>query len=101
MTNEKANQEAWRRDIKGQLDGLRAALPSPLGAKSSSFFDEFIREHEFGLALHVICDHLLEPATQPASAAIIQEIQSLHRLMNIEDDCVSDLHKNSRRAAES
>lgn len=85
------NQNISSQELKGQLEDLKNALPKELDRKGSELFDEFIREHEFGLALHVICDHLLGLTTQPAAAALVQRIQSLHTAMDIEDNCVAGL----------
>jgi hypothetical protein len=54
-------------------------------------FDEFIREYEFELALHVICDYLLEPEIQIPHDSILEKISSLHSTMQVEDDCLTKL----------
>jgi hypothetical protein len=89
------NRDISRQELKDQLEVLKDLLPKGVDPKCSKLFDEFMREHEFGLALHVICDYLLEPTTQSATAAIIQQIQILHAAMKIEDDCVADLQKKA------
>ena len=85
------NQNTSSHELKGQLEDLKNVLPKELGPRASELFDEFIREHEFGLALHVICDHLLGSATLPSSVKLVQKIQALHEAMKIEDNCVADL----------
>ena len=61
-----------------------------MDSRFSDQFDEFVREHEFDLALHLICDSVLESTTQPATA-LIQKIEDLHAAMKIEDNCVASL----------
>jgi len=51
-------------------------------------FDGFVREAELGLALHAICDYLLEPDAPLAEGTVIENIQALHSSMELEDDCV-------------
>jgi hypothetical protein len=85
------DQNISLQDLKGQLEILKNAISKELDPKDSELFDEFIREHEFGLALHLICDHLLESTRQPATATLIQQIQALHVAMKVEDNCVPRL----------
>jgi hypothetical protein len=91
MTKQMENRHAWQEEMKEALARLRAALSTGGGFNSSEIFDEFIQEHEWGLALHVLCDYLLQPTTQAASTAVIQQIRTLHEAMGIEDACVADL----------
>ena len=86
------NQNISPQELKGQLEDLKNVLPKGLDRRGSDLFDEFIREHEFGLALHVICDHLLGSTTQMPTPTLIQKIQALHVAMKIEDNCVGSLN---------
>ena len=63
------------------------------GGQSYEFFGEFLREHEFDLALHVVCDFLIESPTVRVSAPVLNEIRDLHEMMNLQDQCVCDLEK--------
>ncbi len=54
-------------------------------------FDEFVREYEFGLALEIVCDRLLEPAVAAPSAEVVSRIERLHDLMEVTDNCVASL----------
>jgi hypothetical protein len=54
-------------------------------------FDEFLREHEFELALHVVCDLLLDVDAPPASRDMILRIEQLHERMEVVDDCATRL----------
>jgi len=93
MTNQ---QISWY-ELKAQLQELKEGLPEGVDLKRPQLFDEFLREHEFELALHVLCDYLLEPTTQPAAPTVVKLIEKLHASMQIVDNCVADLHADGRR----
>jgi hypothetical protein len=97
MTREMEEQRAGQEEVNEKLARLRAMLSTAGGFNSSEVFDEFVREHEWGLALHVVCDYLLEPTAQAAPEAVIQQIQSLHAAMGIEDTCVADLRGKAQQ----
>jgi hypothetical protein len=61
------------------------------GAAATKWFDEFLDANELELALHVVCDFLLEPATPAASRQIRLEIERLHAKMEIIDNCAARL----------
>ena len=79
--------------LSARLAVLRPMLPDVPGDESLRWFDEFVREHEFDLALHVVCDYLIGPDGDPASSATVEKIRELHAAMKIEDDCVEQLAK--------
>ena len=85
-----ANHDTSAQEVKKHLEDLKDVLLNEMDSGCSDLFDEFIREHEFGLALHVICDHVLESTTQPTTT-LIQKIEALHAAMKIEDNCVANL----------
>lgn len=93
------NQRTWQEEIEQNLASLRAVLSEGRSQAAHQVFGEFVREHEWGLALHVVCDYLLEPTVQAAPEAVMQQIQSLHEVMAIEDNCVADLRRKAERAA--
>jgi len=95
MTREMENHRTWQQEMKEKLARIRAVLSEGGNANLSEIFDEFVREHEWGLALHVVCDYLLETTTQAAPAVVIQEIHTLHEIMRIEDTCVADLQRKA------
>ncbi len=97
MTREIENQRAWPEEMKEKLARLRPVLSTGGNVHSSEIFDEFVQEHEWGLALHVVCDYLLEPTTQAPPAAVIHQIQTLHEAMRIEDTCVADLRGKAQQ----
>jgi len=53
---------------------------------TSGLFDEFVRETELGLALHTVCDYLLESETPRPEATTVEQIRALHTSMEIKDD---------------
>jgi hypothetical protein len=91
------NQEISWYELKAQLQELKEGLPEGVDLKRSQPFEEFMREHEFELALHVLCDYLLEPTTQPVAPTVVKLIEKLHASMQIVDNCVADLHADGRR----
>lgn len=65
-----------------------------LGERARPFldlFDEFVREGEFELALHAVCDSLPDQRSAPVDKSTIDLIRHLHAVMNIEDNCVVEL----------
>jgi hypothetical protein len=54
-------------------------------------FDEFMQQREFGLALHAVCDFILEPDSPRVSRSILDQIQHLHAAMGIDDGCIEEL----------
>jgi len=97
MREEAHNQPAWRQEMAQKLSSLRPLL-SMGGDNVNLFFDDFVREYEWGLALHVVCDYLLEPKTQAAPTAVIQQIEALHEAMGIVDSCTADLRRKAGQA---
>ena len=80
--------------LQDQLQKLRPLLD---GASESrlDLFDEFVREHEFELALHTVCDFRLEPNVRRLNASELEQIRLLHQAMQIEDSCVEELQKRT------
>lgn len=83
--------------MEQKLTNLRAVLSEGQALDAHQVFDEFVREHEWGLALHVVCDYRPEPTAPAAPEAVRQQIQSLHEVMAIEDTCVADLRRKAER----
>jgi hypothetical protein len=68
---------------------LRPIFPSGRrGETCCALFDEFLENREFGLALDVLCDFLLEPDVPLPSETEFNEIALLHTLMEVQDDCI-------------
>ena len=78
-------------EVEQKLANLRDIVPIEWNPEAVPLFDEFVREHEWGLALHIVCDYLLEPTTPSAPQGLIEQIESLHKTMEIQDSCVTEL----------
>ena len=96
MKEETYNQPAWRQEMVRKLASLKPLL-STGGDDLNQLFDDFVREHEWELALHLACDYLLEPERQAAPTAAIQQIETLHEAMGIADTCVDELRGKARQ----
>lgn len=87
--------DLWR-ELTIELQTLRALFPpSETGITAVKYFDEFLSVNELGLALHVVCDFLLEPDQLPTSRELQAQLQRLHSKMEIVDDCVSRLQQKA------
>ena len=58
-------------------------------------FDEMLNANEFEIALHALCDFLLERTTPNVRLGEINEINMLHEKMGLDDDCVAALRAKS------
>jgi hypothetical protein len=84
--------DLWH-DLTIELQTLRTLFPSSeAGITAAEYFDEYLSVNELGLALHVVCDFLLEPDQPPTSHELQAQLQRLHSRMEITDDCVNRLH---------
>jgi hypothetical protein len=54
-------------------------------------FDEVLNANEFEIALHALCDFLLEPTTPNVGLDEINKIDTLHEKMGLNDDCSAAL----------
>jgi hypothetical protein len=64
-------------------------------ARRQKFFQENLDVNEFEVSYYALCDFLLEPGTPPVSGAVLDEIESLHTLMKIQDDCIKKLRQKA------
>jgi hypothetical protein len=84
------------RQLAAEVSELR---PNIVGRENASgylaLFDEFVRECELGLALHAVCDYLLESGSPRPGPSVIERIDALHRSMKIQDDCVDRLRQRA------
>ena len=94
MTEEIQSQSEMPTDIGQMLASLRNVVSVQWNSDAPAIFDEFIREHEWDLALHVVCDCLLEQTTPP-EPAVVEQIQALHDIMKIGDSCVMKLRRKA------
>lgn len=82
--------------VKNELLSLRAEIPALLDdQKYLYWFDEFLSEYEFGLALGMLCDFLLEPKTPPVNGEILERIKKLHAMMKLENDDIDRLKQKT------
>jgi len=87
----KNRQPRWA-ELRTRLEALRPIFPS--GGKGETccvLFNEFLENREFGLALDVLCDFLVEPDVPPPSETEFNEIALLHTLMEAQNDCLQRL----------
>jgi hypothetical protein len=85
---------AHYRDLSNRLDSLRRLFSRDEGSKQRvEFFDEFLSANEFELALHTLCDFLLESENAQCDQAALDQIEVLHQKMRINDDCVDSLRR--------
>lgn len=84
----------WRNVADGlqELNGLIS------NSERLRYFEESLDANELGIALHALCDSLLEDNTSLVDDATINKIDSLHQLMAINDDCVKKLREKAPRA---
>jgi hypothetical protein len=81
-------------ELSNRLGSLRGQFTNESkGARYIVIFDEFVSVNEFELALHALFDFLLEPTTALCDQVTLKQIDSLHRLMALTDDCVGKLHQ--------
>ena len=78
-------------ELQAQLQSLRPMLVTERGHSFLDLFDEFMQQHEFGLALHAVCDYILQPDSPRVSKRTVDQIHRLHAAMKIEDQCVEEL----------
>jgi hypothetical protein len=72
------------------------------GDTYKNVFEEYMREHEFGLALEVVCDYLTADSSAFTDSHRMALIKELHALMQVQDDCISRLESaRSQVKAES
>jgi hypothetical protein len=84
-------EEGAMKELQAQLQALRPVLLTEHGHSFLDLFDEFMQQREFGLALHAVCDFILDPDSPRVSKSILDQIQRLHAAMRIDDRCVEEL----------
>jgi hypothetical protein len=82
-------------EVQQRLQTLRPLLQTQTPPHYLRLFDEFIREHEFGLALHSLCDSLLDPNSPTPDESTLAQIKELHQLMKIQDNCLKKLQQRT------
>jgi hypothetical protein len=84
-------EEVIRQQLKAKLLSLRPVLLAEDAKSSLDLFDQFMEHHEFGLALHVVCDFVLDHKSPQVDGSTVDQIEQLHTSMEINDRCVKDL----------
>jgi hypothetical protein len=84
-------EAAVRKELQVQLQSLRPALLAECDRSFLNLFDEFEQQHEFDLALCVVCDFIIDSDSPQVSKSIIDRILRLHSAMKINDGCVQKL----------
>jgi hypothetical protein len=80
------------RSVSDKLLAFEALFDqSERGRNYRSHFREFLEANELELALHSVCDFLLEKGAAAVDAGTIDRIDSLHQQMSIHDDCAAKL----------
>ncbi|MGC1620825.1 MAG: MafI family immunity protein, partial [Candidatus Acidiferrum sp.] len=93
------SREAHWAVLRTRLEVLRRIFPKgPREETFGALFDEFLEHREFGLALEVLCDFLLEPDAPPPSETEFNEIAMLHALMEVQNDCLLRLGDRRQRS---
>ena len=79
-----------------RLEELRHVLTGKAEASGYlRFFDDFLQEWEFALALHAVCDYLLEPEVPRAEDSTLERIRDLHISLELTDDCIDRLNSKA------
>jgi hypothetical protein len=87
--------------LRARLQSLRSIFPiGPRGETYCALFDDFLGNNEFGLAMQVLCDFLLESDVPSPNEAEFKEIALLHTLMEIQDDYLLRL-RDKRQLSEN
>jgi hypothetical protein len=87
-------EDATANDLQDQLESLRPELLVDRGRPFLDLFDEFMRQREFGLALHAVCDFILDQDSPRVNKSSIDLVQRLHTAMKINDGCVLEMQQN-------
>jgi len=84
-------EENALKELQALLQSLRPVLLTERAHSFLDLFDQCIEQREFGLALHAVCDFILDPESPRVSKSILDQIQRLHATMRIDDHCVKEL----------
>jgi hypothetical protein len=76
---------------------LQSAFNSnPEGGRRREYFLESVEANEFEIALHALCDFLLEHQDASVTEDLLARIDELHKKMEIDDECVIKLKSRHR-----
>ncbi len=82
-------------ELESRLHALRPILLAERGGAFRDLFDEFMQHREFELALHAVCDFILEYDPPQVSKSILDQIQRCHTMMKIDDRCVEEMRRHT------
>ena len=77
-------------EIQDMLNSLSEVFTADHALLQKTQFDEFVRKHEFDLALHLVCDYLISEAALITVSRMVT-IDDLHAEIQIRDNCISGL----------
>jgi hypothetical protein len=55
------------------------------------FFEQYLDENELELALHIVCEYILESPASMIGPSVLANIEEAHRAMDLQDDCVEKI----------
>ncbi|HEV2280046.1 MAG TPA: hypothetical protein VGS02_17840 [Acidobacteriaceae bacterium] len=85
-------QEQLWHDVRKQLIPLGAVFDRGESAsKYRDWFRETLDQNELELALHAVCEFLIENPNATLKTAELDRIRVAHELMSLEDDCIRKL----------
>jgi hypothetical protein len=58
------------------------------GIRQREFFDEYLDANELELALHILCEYILESPAPMTAPSVLARIEDAHRAMDLQDDCI-------------
>lgn len=86
--------EEHYRSVSAQLLTLETIFDnSERGKGYRNYFRELLGANELEIALHAVCDFLIEQSVPPKDAQVLIRIDDLHKQMQIHDDCVDKLKR--------
>jgi hypothetical protein len=86
-------KDSVSKELRTQLELLRPLLLAEPDHSFLALFDELMQEGEFGVALDVLCDFVLQPDSPKVSKSTVDQIQRLHAAMGINDRRIEELQK--------
>ena len=87
-----------REELRKSLVSLAEVLNAAEAVSYKASFEEFLCQHEFGLALHSVCDYLVLENPSLITVDRLLLVQELHGKMHLEDDCVRELEAARAKA---
>ena len=95
MVNRISLDQHWN-ELTADLLFLRRLLSGD--RKAEEIFDDFVDHNELELALHTICDFLLEHERIAIENPDFDAIETLHERMRIRDGCIAAIrqHRNNK-----